>query len=346
MTILPSMFKGASLLAVFAFFVAAVTACGGGHSPAATPAAPVAADNAPTSASNDVRLATAKRYVAALPSGAVDALYTPEATQSFAGLKDVSGASVIARRYKRLLEPFADLKIAASRIWISGDHAAVEWAAVGIHKRAWMGFPAKKGAVGFPALTILTIGEDGRISQDHTYVDLVTVLTQIGAGPPGAKARAAPVLASTPEVIVAKGGAEENAGVQLSKAMSAALDHGDEAAYLALVTDDISHGNAAVAEPAVGIEKERDHFRRTGAAFKDLNQKVEGWGAQDFALVEWTSSGKNVGPIGPFPAVNKNLTWHGAQVVQVRGGKVAKMSVYFDRVELYSQIGAMKALVE
>ena len=313
--------------------------CGGNRPP---PAAPIATEAPAAPPSGDKQLALAKRYIVALQAADVKASYAPDAKLVFAGLPDAAGADVIAKRYKRLFGSLADFKVAASRIWIRGNHVAIEWAASGVAARPWMGFPAKGSPIGFPALTLLTLNDGGLIKEEHTYIDLVTVLTQIGAGPAGAKARAAPPLAAAPEVVISSGRPGEDRGVELSKAMAAAMDRGDEAAYIALVTSDVAHANAAAAEPAVGVDKERDHFRRSLHAFRDLKQPSDGWGVQDFALVEWTATGKNVGAIGPFPATNKTVTWHGADVVQVRDGKISRITVYFDRIELYSQVGAIK----
>ena len=183
-----------------------VAACGGPRPPAA---APVASDaSSPSSPpspspSSDRQVAAAKRYIGALQAVDVRAIYATDAKLVFAGLPDVGGAAQIARRYKRLFGGFAEFKVAASRIWIRGDHVAIEWAASGAAGRRWMGFPTKASPIGFPALTLLTLDAGGLIKEEHTYVDLVTVLTQIGAGPTGARARAVSALASSPEVIVA-----------------------------------------------------------------------------------------------------------------------------------------------
>ena len=49
------------------------------------------------------------------------------------------------------------------------------------------------------------------------------------------------------------------------------------------------------------------------------------------------------GPTGEIPATNQRLVGRGAQAVDVRDGRISEVRLYFDQVQVLTQLGLMPA---
>lgn len=71
------------------------------------------------------------------------------------------------------------------------------------------------------------------------------------------------------------------------------------------------------------------------------NEIVQGdWVVQEFTF-EGTHQGTLMGPAGAIPATGRRLAGRGAQLVRVTGGQVAETQLYFDQVQVLTQLGLM-----
>jgi predicted ester cyclase len=71
------------------------------------------------------------------------------------------------------------------------------------------------------------------------------------------------------------------------------------------------------------------------------NDIVEGdWVAQRFTF-EGTHDGTLQSPAGEIPATNRRLTGRGTQLMRVEGDAVAETQLYFDQVQVMTQLGLM-----
>ena len=61
---------------------------------------------------------------------------------------------------------------------------------------------------------------------------------------------------------------------------------------------------------------------------------------QEFTF-EGTHEGTLSGPAGDIPATNRRLTGRGVQILRVEDGKVAEARLYYDQVQLMTQLGLM-----
>ena len=65
----------------------------------------------------------------------------------------------------------------------------------------------------------------------------------------------------------------------------------------------------------------------------------------DTVVVEFTGRGKHTGtlrgPAGDIPATGRSVTLHLCDVHDIRGGKIRKLSSYFDSASLLQQLGVM-----
>lgn len=81
-------------------------------------------------------------------------------------------------------------------------------------------------------------------------------------------------------------------------------------------------------------------------AFPDARMTVhnsvvsEGWAVQEFTF-EGTHEDTLAGPGGEIPASHRHLTGRGVQVLKVDEGKIADAHLYFDQVDVLTQLGVM-----
>jgi len=67
--------------------------------------------------------------------------------------------------------------------------------------------------------------------------------------------------------------------------------------------------------------------------------------AGDTAVHEFTFEGTHtdtlVGPAGEIPATNRHLVGRGVEVIRVADGKIVAFNLYFDQVQVLTQLGLM-----
>lgn len=85
-------------------------------------------------------------------------------------------------------------------------------------------------------------------------------------------------------------------------------------------------------------------------AFPDATMHIESeitdgeWVAQRFVF-EGTHSNDLTGPAGRIPATNRRLHGRGAQVSRVQGSKITEAYLYYDQLDVLSQLGVDSELL-
>lgn len=64
------------------------------------------------------------------------------------------------------------------------------------------------------------------------------------------------------------------------------------------------------------------------------------WGVQRFTF-DGTHEGTLSGPGGDVPATNRRLSGRGVQLFRVRAGKIVEEHLYYDQVQVLTQLGLM-----
>lgn len=82
---------------------------------------------------------------------------------------------------------FPDGKIDIQRIIDAGDSAIVEFIGRGTHNGDLMGVAPTGRTVAIPACDVLTF-KDGKIISEHEYIDVMTIMQQLGVVPEAATA--------------------------------------------------------------------------------------------------------------------------------------------------------------
>jgi predicted ester cyclase len=86
-------------------------------------------------------------------------------------------------------------------------------------------------------------------------------------------------------------------------------------------------------------------------AFSDASVTVQGemadgdWVAQRFTF-EGTHDGTLNSPAGEIPPTNRRVTGRGIQLLRIEGDAVAETQLYFDQVQLMTQLGLMPELAQ
>ena len=70
----------------------------------------------------------------------------------------------------------------------------------------------------------------------------------------------------------------------------------------------------------------------------------DGWAVQEFTF-EGTHEDTLSGPGGEIPATHRHLSGRGVQIMKVDAGKIADVRLYFDQVDVLTQLGIMPAAI-
>ena len=97
---------------------------------------------------------------------------------------------------------------------------------------------------------------------------------------------------------------------------------------------------------AEGADAATDYAMGWLRAFPDAKVSIGNRVASgDWVVDEFTFTGTHTGtlsgPGGDIPATGRQLTGHGTQLMRIEGDKVADFRLYFDQVEILTQLGLM-----
>ncbi|MGZ4430535.1 MAG: ester cyclase [Gaiellales bacterium] len=96
-----------------------------------------------------------------------------------------------------------------------------------------------------------------------------------------------------------------------------------------------------------GRDEATDHVVAWLAAFPDARIEVETqFAADDRAVQEFTFRGTHAAPLrlptGDIPATGRTVTRRGVQLIRAERGRVAELQLYFDQVQLLTQLGLIR----
>jgi steroid delta-isomerase-like uncharacterized protein len=135
---------------------------------------------------------------------------------------------------------------------------------------------------------------------------------------------------------------------ELARRFTEAFNAHDEKALLALDTPDVTF-SAPGGVTLRGREASTGYAMAWLNAFPDArmvirNEIISG----DTIVQEFTFEGTHTAtlsaPTGDIPATNRRLSGRGAQIMKVRDGLVADTQLYFDQVDVLTQLGLMPSL--
>jgi hypothetical protein len=108
------------------------------------------------------------------------------------------------------------------------------------------------------------------------------------------------------------------------------LEKGDQASYVATMTDDVLVYTPERAQPARGKEEAGSYFKALRKQIADLDTSVDNaWGVKDFVIVEYFIVGEQVAPIGWVSLQKDRLVKMSViDVVEMQSGKIARVWRY------------------
>jgi steroid delta-isomerase-like uncharacterized protein len=181
---------------------------------------------------------------------------------------------------------------------------------------------------------------DGLIKEQHTYADMGTIMSQIGASKQ--KARAVPTLASAPTVVTSTNSADETKNVETAKKMFGAFEKKNDADFLGNTSDDIAWDDLSTPEMMKGKAAGKKFFADMTKAFPDV--KLDGtnvWGIGDFVIAENTMTGTHKGAFMGIQPTKKSVNLHSIDIIQMKDGKAIKGWTYANGAEMMMQLGLM-----
>jgi predicted ester cyclase len=204
--------------------------------------------------------------------------YSEGAIVKIAGTpSDASGREAISQSYQKLFEAFPDYKVAASRIFVKGDVAVVEWAFNATHTGDLYGIKATEKKVGAQGVDILWFSPEGQVKEQHVFYDAGTIFSQIGLSKQ--KARPIPALAAAPQVVTSTGSADETKNVEAVKAMTTAMDNKKDADWLGAMADTVEYDEMTQPQTSKGKAEAKKFFKEMTTAFPDAKTTVtNSWG--------------------------------------------------------------------
>jgi len=337
-----------------------LVACGGDEvKPPVTPAAPVAATTPPSPATTEPPVEAAKpqptlaelqRKTSEGIAAAINAhdakkvagFYSESAVIKTAGVPDSTGRDAIAADWQKRFDTIPNAKSMASRVFVKGDVVVVEWSWTGTHTTDLLGVKATEKPIGASGADVMWFAPDGLVKEQHTYVDMGTIMSQVGASKQ--KGRPVPTLATAPQMVIATSSADETKNTEAASKMFASFEKKSEADFVAAAADDISWDDMTQPETSKGKEAAKKYFKAMTTAFPDVKTTTtNAWGVGDFVIAEGTMTGTHKAAFFGIPATKKQINLHGLDIIQFKDGKAIKGTSYGNGVEMMSQLGLMPA---
>jgi ketosteroid isomerase-like protein len=298
--------------------------------------------NAPTAKES----AVGQEYATAIGSqgfASLGHLLADDVTFNFPGAADATGRDAVVAAHERLFGAFDSRKVAPTRIFRTASEQMVEWTMSGVQSRDWMGVAPTQKAVSFRGLTVLLTKDDGTIAEVHVTFDVAAVKSLLGVAPKDLplvrelpRAQTAAMPDGPPQIIDQTGKEADN--VAVVRTALDALENTNEAAYLAVMADDVEVHTLQSGEPSHGKEERRAYFKAMHKSLSELDTTViNGWSVGSYAIVEYWIAGDQMGPIGWVPMqANHVVRLHVTDVDEVVNGRIAKIWRYENSAEALS----------
>jgi ketosteroid isomerase-like protein len=258
-------------------------------------------------------------------------LYAENAVITIHGGGSLEGRAAIEKYEVELLREFPGARLAFYDVWQQGPVAVVHY---GVN-----GKTAGGQAMGHEGLLFYRFAPGGLIQEERRYLDSFTPMAQLGALGAG-PVRALPALPSEMKSHAAKGSPGEAANVALVRTAFAALDARKQAEFLSKTAPDAVIDEMLEAQPSSGRTGVTGWYERWTSAVPDARTEIDTiLGAGDAVLVEAVVRGTLKGPLGRLRAADKPFEAHRAAIVQVRDGKIARLTAFMNGKELAQAVG-------
>ena len=271
------------------------------------------------------------RAVNAGDAAAYARVYAEGAVITIHGGGVLRGRSAIEAYEKELLRDYPGTRLAFYDVWRKGQQAVVHY---GVNGRT----PAGQ-AMGHEGLLFYRFDPSGLITEERRYLDSLTPMAQLGALG-SSPARPLPALPTAMTTHVGRGSSDEERSAARVRGIFAALDAEDEAAFLAELAEDAVLDDMTEHGPSVGKRGVKRWFDRWAAAVDaGRTEFATVLAVGDTVLVETVARGPLKGPLGRLAPSSQPFAVHRAAIVQVKEGKVRRLSAFMNGKELAQAVG-------
>jgi predicted ester cyclase len=270
-------------------------------------------------------------------------VYADNGIVSVAGLSELNGRPAVEQNMTEWFETFKDVKLGFSRVWVKNEMIVLEWVINGKHHGELFGVKGTEQPIGHYGLSVVTVNQEGKVGSEHRYGELGTVMTQIGGGGAGTKAKPRPIppIPAAPETIISTGTPDEEKNVEVAKSVLASLESGKkEADFTNLLSDDIEQDGLFHLEMSKGKDGAKKFYKSFTTAFPDAKfESTKALAIGDYAIVESTLKATHKGALGTIQATKKPIAIHVVDILKIKDGKVARAWTYQNSLELQQQLG-------
>jgi steroid delta-isomerase-like uncharacterized protein len=265
--------------------------------------------------------------------------FAPDGVSVIVGSPEVKGREAIAAEAQKMFDAFPDFKVSIARSFSKGDVMVHEWVMSGTQKGEFFGNKASNKPVGLRGATVVVLNADGLAKSEHRYIDVNTLMSQIGAMK--APSRPIPAMPSgDPEWHAAKGTPEEDKAADLLKGFYGAFEKKSEADFLGAMDEKASWSDLSQPKDMTAKADGKKFFATFTKAFSDVKMVADPIIAvDDYVVAEETLNATHSGPLGPLKPTKKPVTLHALDVMKVKDGKIVSGTTYQNGMELPAQEG-------
>jgi steroid delta-isomerase-like uncharacterized protein len=248
----------------------------------------------------------------------------------------------IQKNLDNLFKSFPDVKLTPTRTFIKGNMVAIEGVMTGTHRGDFMGNAATGKKIGHRYFGLMSFNDDGLISKEHLYHDHAAMLGHLGKGDPKLKQRDVESVPTMQLEQVASGdNALESKNETAARAWFSTFEKKDDKAYLAGISDDVTHADYTRPEDVKGKDAAKKAFGELLKTFPDIKMTPTSVVAiGDFVIAEVEMSGTMKGDLGSVKSSGKSGTVHVVDVLKYNhDGKIMWAGRWASRSEFANAFG-------
>ena len=247
----------------------------------------------------------------------------------------LSGRAAIEAYEVDLLREFPGTQLAFYDFWQDGLAVVVHY---GVNGRTPGG-----QAMGHEGLLFYRFDPSGLVLEERRYLDSATPMAQLGLLGPS-PARPLPTLPGampgTMQAHIKGTSPREEANAALVRATFAALDAPDEAAFLGAFAEDGVLDDLSEPSPSSGRPNVKAWFDRWTRALAGARTEITTLAAiGEDVLLETVVRGRVKKPLGRLVPSDRPFAVHRAAIVQVKDGKITRLTVFMNSKELAQAVG-------
>lgn len=232
---------------------------------------------------------------------------------------------------------FPDLEVSYTRVVARAPYAVVEWTFTGTNKGELMGHPATGKKVGYRAASLLTFTPDGKVMRKSNYVDVDTMVGQLGFGAPGQPVRAVEPKPSSPPLFLFNAQGDDDA---VARSWLALAEKADTEKLGSLASEDVVISNQFMPTDTKGKKALLKELRESGKAFVDPNTTIAICIPTATVIAcEYTWRATWKGPAMGMKPTGKTGSVHSLELFEVKDGKVTRSTAYANGAEFAGTFG-------